>query len=65
MIRVLTGGYRDEDYKFLKETLTKSYEAVRNNCTLNNKSCVYCKNRRACLDIDEVIDFLNKGGEKK
>lgn len=64
MIRVLTGGYRDEDYKFLNELLTKLYEDVRNNCTLHNKSCVYCKNRRACLDIDEVIDFLNKGGKK-
>lgn len=65
MIRVLTGGYRDEDYKFLNELLKKAYDTVRNNCTLNNKSCVYCKNRRACLDVDEVIDYLSRGGEKK
>lgn len=64
MIRVLSGGYTKEDFEFLKKLLRDSLGDVHNKCSKENVMCVWCPNRRACLDVSEVIDYLERGDRK-
>lgn len=60
MVRILSRGYTKEDFEFLKNILRDSIRNVQGKCVETNEMCVYCPNRRACIDVTEVIEFLEK-----
>lgn len=64
MIRVLSHGYNKEDFKFLNNILRDSIRDVHGKCGETNERCIYCPNRRACIDVTEVIEFLEKRCDK-
>lgn len=64
MLRLLSNGYTRDDFKFMAKTLRKAIREVHEQCLDTNERCIYCEHRRACLDILEVTEFVEKGGDR-